>query len=189
MHSQAFGVTTVTVDEIENNLRFPGQYYDAGMGTHYSYFRDYDPRVGRYLQSDPIGLAGGMNTYGYALQNPVNYYDPNGQFAIPAIIPLIPPAIEGIAGALGGIALGLGISRVINQADNECESNKQCKKATPFQLSKANISSEHEFKAEWGAIPNSRFDICACKDGSVVIKAVGGCGRPGPEIPTDARWK
>ena len=78
MHSQAFGVTTVTVDEIENNLRFPGQYYDAGMGTHYNYFRDYDPRVGRYLQSDPIGLAGGMNTYTYVLNNPVNAIDALG---------------------------------------------------------------------------------------------------------------
>ena len=76
--SQAFGVTTVTVDEIENNLRFPGQYYDAGMGTHYNYFRDYDPRVGRYLQSDPIGLAGGMNTYGYVENNPFRYIDPLG---------------------------------------------------------------------------------------------------------------
>ena len=42
-------------------LRFPGQYYDAETGTHYNYFRDYDPHVGRYVQSDPIGLNGGAN--------------------------------------------------------------------------------------------------------------------------------
>ena len=41
-------------------LRFPGQYYDAETGTHYNYFRDYDPTIGRYEQSDPIGLRGGM---------------------------------------------------------------------------------------------------------------------------------
>ena len=48
------------------NLRFPGQYYDAETGLHYNYFRDYDPSVGRYVESDPIGLEGGSNTYRYA---------------------------------------------------------------------------------------------------------------------------
>ena len=60
------------------NLRFPGQLYEAHTGLNYNYFRDYDAVTGRYIQSDPIGLDGGMNTYGYAHQNPLSYFDSYG---------------------------------------------------------------------------------------------------------------
>jgi RHS repeat-associated protein len=56
-------------------LRFPGQYHDAETGSHYNYFRDYEPGVGRYVQSDPIGLDAGNNTYAYALSNPITKRD------------------------------------------------------------------------------------------------------------------
>ena len=74
----AFGQTTVTTELIENNLRFPGQYYDAETDTHYNYHRDYDPSLGRYLQKDPIGLEGGINTYAYVGGNPLKYFDSQG---------------------------------------------------------------------------------------------------------------
>jgi RHS repeat-associated protein len=60
------------------NLRFPGQQYDGIAGLSYNYFRDYDAATGRYVESDPIGLSGGLNTYAYVRENPVGIVDSNG---------------------------------------------------------------------------------------------------------------
>jgi len=60
------------------NLRFPGQYYDSETGTFYNYARDFDPQVGRFIEADPIGLDGGINSYRYAVDNPLSYSDRSG---------------------------------------------------------------------------------------------------------------
>ncbi|MCP3670671.1 MAG: hypothetical protein GY814_09595, partial [Gammaproteobacteria bacterium] len=79
--SEAFGNALPQSSGIAVNLRFPGQYYDEETGLYYNYFRYYDPEVGRYITSDPIGLGGGLNTYIYANANPISFYDSLGLWA------------------------------------------------------------------------------------------------------------
>ncbi len=59
------------------------------------------------------------------------------------------------------------------ESNNQCNANNYhdpaCETARRYHLRRANIASEHDFKTEWGALPNSRFDICACSDGSIKI--------------------
>ncbi|MCP4310254.1 MAG: hypothetical protein GY790_03240, partial [Bacteroidetes bacterium] len=75
----AFGGATVDTEFITNNLRFPGQYYDAETGLHYNFQRYYDPGIGRYVSVNPIGFASEeANWYGYAHNNPSRYKDAAG---------------------------------------------------------------------------------------------------------------
>lgn len=105
-HADAFGANAPDENPagagvFAYNLRFPGQYFDQETGLHYNYFRDYDPRIGRYVQSDPIGLDGGLNTYGYVEQDPLLRSDPLGLF--------------GPLGAAAGGAISAGVQFAVCQ--------------------------------------------------------------------------
>jgi RHS repeat-associated protein len=113
----------VAVDTIGGlPVSFPGQYDDAESGLSYNWNRYYHRSVGRYTQSDPIGLQGGINTYSYALNNPVSLTDPYGLWVAQAF---------GCASGLAGGFLA-GDAYVKAQADRQaaksgkssCEANK-----------------------------------------------------------------
>ncbi|HFB65733.1 MAG TPA: hypothetical protein ENJ60_09360 [Aeromonadales bacterium] len=136
-HYTPFGKAIVDINNLttaSQNQRFPGQYFDSETGMHYNYFRDYDPEIGRYLESDPIGLEAGVSTYGYTLQNPINHTDPNGLTTIAGCAnPVNAPACAA-AGIRGSRAVNTTIKvipRIIASSDSEkCDDNDddECKK-------------------------------------------------------------
>ena len=82
-HTEPFGSDPANgnptgLGAFEFNLRLPGQYFDKETNLHYNYFRDYDPAIGRYVQSDPLSLAGGINTYLFVDANPTSNFDTFG---------------------------------------------------------------------------------------------------------------
>ena len=90
----AFGEASVDIGTITNNLRFPGQYYDAETGLHYNYHRYYSPGNGRYVSADPIRFVGGdVNLYNYGNCNAITLVDPTGLWRTYKIGPQIEPHV------------------------------------------------------------------------------------------------
>ncbi|WP_250628452.1 RHS repeat-associated core domain-containing protein [Pinirhizobacter soli] len=133
------------------NLRFPGQYYDAESSMAYNVHRDYEASTGRYLQSDPIGLGGGLTTYGYVASSPLHETDALGLQGSPQLCvenpawaeaceaagmlpkprPVPVPSPAQVGGAIGAAAVG-GLSgdaapaTAANPAIPDCQGGDLC---------------------------------------------------------------
>ncbi len=79
---EPFGENTPSTSLVNQNIRFPGQYFDEETGMHYNYFRTYDTTLGRFSQSDPIGLQGGLNRFIYGNNDAISRNDPLGLFDV-----------------------------------------------------------------------------------------------------------
>ena len=123
-----FGLTVSGVDSV---LRFPGQQSDAGTGLSYNYYRDYDPSLGRYVQSDPIGLGGGVNTYAYVGGNPTGWVDRQGLAATACEIPEIreehPDLCSGAEMGDGGGGNGALSADLERTRDIDCGQSAGCR--------------------------------------------------------------
>lgn len=85
--ASAFGdnpATPAASGGIDVKLRYPGQVFDGETGLHYNYFRDYEPSTGRYVESDPDGLQGGLSTFSYVGNSPLQNFDPFGLLNVTA---------------------------------------------------------------------------------------------------------
>ncbi|WP_397572977.1 RHS repeat-associated core domain-containing protein [Silanimonas sp.] len=125
------------------NLRFAGQYRDSESGWYYNVHRYYDPATGRYLESDPIGLGGGISTYSYVGAAPLTAVDPLGlQRVLPGAVPppMIPPVTpelpeEGAAGIQNaGQQLSSAIRDLLRENDTRRRSYQTYTRFNPSTL-------------------------------------------------------
>ena len=126
-------------------LRFPGQYFDRETNLSYNYFRDYDPPIGGYKQSDPMGLRGGLNTYVYGNADPIRFVDPQGEQATGAIV--VAGGIVLIGGAILSSPLGKKKIKEIGQKIKDL-----CTPATKDPCDQQQEDEEGECWNDYGSV-------------------------------------
>lgn len=150
---EPYGKTTLTTNLIDLPFRFPGQYLDTETGLHQNWHRDYEPTIGRYVQSDPIGLDGGISTFAYAGGNPISSSDPTGQF--------VPAIVAGCAtnpAACGAIVIGAGM--VIDAISQSVDIGPWPDSTTRENPWTAGAEAADEIEAEGGVCDPNDPDGC-----------------------------
>jgi len=123
----SFGRIISQTGTLDQPFTFTGREYDPETGLYYYRARYYDPKAGRFISKDPIGFGGGdLNLFRYVGNDPANFTDPSGLFAIPWPI-IVPPIEKIVAPIIGGIIGGI----IGNEILKECEKDKPCPPCNP----------------------------------------------------------
>ncbi len=118
-----FGEARILVEEIQQPLRFLGQYRDDETELPYNVFRYYDPRLGRYITADPIRFGGGnTHFYTYANNDPVNQRDPDGLIAPLLAIGIVAGVAVGTTVATFGLSKIPGVKRALGSVGKKLSS-------------------------------------------------------------------
>ena len=147
MHSDAFGnIALDSNNQMTLNLRFLGQYYDQETGLSYNYQRDYNPKIGRYLQSDPLGLNGGINSFVYAENNPLKYMDARGeliQFAPVVANQIVVAGAIAIYACTSNVSCRTAVTESIKSIFNYCQSSYNQAQVGLFKFKPKPTNSPH----------------------------------------------
>jgi RHS repeat-associated protein len=172
------------------NIRFPGQYYQAETGLNQNWNRDYDPLTGRYIESDPIGLRGGLNTYAYTADSPIMLADPNGEDVTVCFYPGFPghvgvgvapnqtvgryPAQDSIA-----VPICSTVPGVIKPDDaaHDWGAPRQC---LTIRTTPAQDAAVNQFIQAARNVPNQHYNLCNNQCTSFVRSALMQAGIPLP---------
>ena len=179
-------------DAGRSRLGFTGHVRDGASGLIYMQARHYDPELGRFLSSDPVGFSArnpiSFNRYAYANNNPYKYVDPDGRQAADAIdfgysrssaprhqpISVFEIGNTPSPGQMAGAALGLGLLGVLSKSDNE--KSEQLKKLTKRDIRDLIESGNHPHDLK----DNSRQDLFKDRQGNVIVKPKSGIGPGDP---------
>lgn len=146
------------VNQVENPLRFQGQYYDSETGLHYNRYRYYDPESGTYISQDPIGLAGGLNLYQYG-PNPLSWIDPLGLTACSEISKIHDEIQERTTRVSAAVDrwLGSSNSRLAQAYRDYSVSNPNFASLIKGRIVDRRMNSW--MKGKYGDIPGATFDL------------------------------
>ncbi|MCZ8322888.1 MAG: RHS repeat-associated core domain-containing protein [Novosphingobium sp.] len=199
-----FGEVHAITGTATQNLRFPGQYFLFETGLAHNWHRTYDATIGRYLQADPLGFVDGPSVYSYVRSSPIALVDPLGQRSgsisrrpiwqpSPQSVPNICQQYPTLCG--GWIPVAVQILKVcpgivLEMAGGRGGGGDDCKdKLTEWQVKRLLGLDAHKIKED--SIPSgtriqqlSRYELCKCKNGDIVVR-LNGCN--GPIYPTGLR--
>jgi len=164
------------------NLRMPGQIHDPHAGLLQNHHRDYDPLLGRYVQSDPIGLAGGISTYAYVENDPVQDVDPQGLFGYwppdstrrtvicdgkSGVVPQLPPLPEPHQKCLGDCNRQHEISHIVDlrrTGPGLCQGKARGMRPTFDTMEALNQSERRAYDAELACLRAKLRGLSDCDE-------------------------